>query len=76
MERQPPSPFRPRRIVIPVRVTGQALDYLHSLPPQPRYAIRVTVKGLAKEQGEINLLTEELEGLYRLRLRSNQLVIG
>ncbi len=47
--------------MISVRLTGEVLDYLKKLPPQPRHAIRVAIKELGKEQGDIKPLTEELE---------------
>ena len=60
--------------MISVRLTGEVLDYLKKLPPQPRHAIRVAIKELGKEQGDIKPLTEELEGLHRLRVGSHRIL--
>jgi len=69
-----PSRFRPRGVVITVRLTGEVLDYLRKLPPQSRHAIRVAIKGLGKELGDIKPLTEELEGFHRLRVGSHRVL--
>ena len=60
--------------MIPVRITGEVLDYLRSLPPKPRHALRLAIKGLAREQGDIKALTEELEGFHRLRVASYRIL--
>lgn len=60
--------------MINVRLTGEVLDYLKKLPPQPRHAIRLAIKGLGKEQGDIKPLTEELEGFHRLRVGSHRIL--
>ena len=60
--------------MISVRLTGEVLDYLRKLPPQPRHAIRVAIKGLGKELGDIKPLTEELEGFHRLRVGSHRIL--
>ena len=60
--------------MIPVRVTEEVLDYLRKLPPQPRHAIRVAIKGLGMEEGDIKPLTEELEGFHRLRVGSHRVL--
>ena len=60
--------------MITVRLTGEVLDYLRKLPPQPRHAIRMAIKGLSKEQGDIKPLTEELEGFHRLRVGSHRIL--
>jgi mRNA-degrading endonuclease RelE of RelBE toxin-antitoxin system len=60
--------------VITVRLTGEVLDYLRKLPPQPRHAIRMAIIGLGKELGDIKPLTEELEGFHRLRVGSYRIL--
>jgi len=60
--------------VIAVRVTAEVMEYLRKLPPQPRHALRCAIKGLAKEQGDIKPLTEELEGFHRLRIGSHRVI--
>lgn len=44
------------------------MDFLRKLPPEPRHALRVAIKGLASEQGDIRALTDDLEGFCRLRV--------
>jgi len=56
--------------MIPVRVQQEVLDYLRKLPPKPRHALRLAIKGLAKERGDIKSLVDELEGFQRLRVGS------
>ena len=60
--------------MIAVRVREEVLDYLRRLPPQPRHALRVAIKALAHEQGDIKSLVEELEGFHRLRVGSHRVI--
>lgn len=60
--------------MIPVRVQQEVLDYLRRLPPQPRHALRLAIKRLAAEKGDIRQLTEELEGFHRLRVGSHRVI--
>ncbi|MCE9586686.1 MAG: hypothetical protein K8R57_00015 [Verrucomicrobia bacterium] len=60
--------------MIGVRVTDEVMEYLRKLPPQPRHALRCAIKGLAKEQGDIKTLAEELEGFHRLRIGYHRVI--
>jgi mRNA interferase RelE/StbE len=60
--------------VITVRITDEVMEYLRKLPPQPRHALRLAIKNLAQEQGDIRPLTEELEGFHRLRVGSQRVI--
>jgi mRNA-degrading endonuclease RelE of RelBE toxin-antitoxin system len=60
--------------MIPVRIQDEVLDYLRKLPPQPRHRLKVAIKGLATESGDIKPLTEELEGFLRLRVGSHRVI--
>ena len=60
--------------MISIRITEEVLDYLRKQPPQPRHALRMAIKALAKEQGDIRPLTEELEGFFRLRVGSHRVI--
>ena len=59
---------------MPVRIQQEVLDYLQKLPPQPRHALRVAIKGLANERGDIKSLVDDLEGFHRLRVGSHRLI--
>ncbi len=50
------------------------MDYLRKLSPQPSHVLRVAIKGLGKEQGDLKPLTEELEGFHRLRVGSHRVI--
>ncbi|MGL5017136.1 MAG: type II toxin-antitoxin system RelE family toxin [Luteolibacter sp.] len=50
------------------------IDYLRRLAPQPRHALRLAIKDLVHEKGDIKALTDELEGFYRLRVGSHRVV--
>jgi mRNA interferase RelE/StbE len=54
--------------MIAVRVREEVFDYLRKLPPEPRHALRVAMKALAEERGDIRALTDDLEGFCRLRV--------
>lgn len=60
--------------MIAVRIQDEVMDYLLRLAPQPRHALRLAVKDLAQENGDIKALTDELEGFYRLRVGSHRIV--
>ena len=60
--------------MILVRVQDEVLDYLRRLPPEPRHALRLAIKALALEEGDIKPLTDELEGFHRLRVGSHRVV--
>ena len=60
--------------MIRVRIQEEVLDYLRILPPQPRHALKIAIKKLSEEQGDIKSLTDDLEGFHRLRVRSYRVV--
>jgi mRNA-degrading endonuclease RelE of RelBE toxin-antitoxin system len=60
--------------MIAVRVREEVLDYLRKLPPQPRHTLRVAIKALGNERGDIRSLVEELEGFHRLRVGSHRVI--
>jgi mRNA interferase RelE/StbE len=60
--------------MITVRVQEEVVDYLRKLAPQPRLALRLAIKELAGENGDIKPLTDDLEGFYRLRVGSHRVV--
>jgi mRNA interferase RelE/StbE len=54
--------------LIKVELEQQVVDFIRSLPPEPRRAVRRGIKNLAREKGDIRALEGELEGFYRLRV--------
>lgn len=60
--------------MIAVRIQDEVVDYLRRLAPQPRHALRLAIKELAHEKGDIKALTDDLEGFYRLRVGSHRVV--
>jgi hypothetical protein len=48
--------------MIGVRVREEVVDYLRKLPPEPRHALRLAIKDLAYECGDIRALTDDLVG--------------
>lgn len=54
--------------MIEVRVQEEVLDYLRKLPPEPRHALRLAIKDLTHERGDIRVLADDLEGFCRLRV--------
>ncbi len=58
----------------PVRIQQEVLDYLKLLAPQPKHAMKMAIKGLAKEKGDIRALCDELEGFHRLRVGSYRVI--
>ncbi|MCH7228344.1 type II toxin-antitoxin system RelE/ParE family toxin [Haloferula sp. A504] len=60
--------------MITVRVQEEVVDYLRRLAPEPRHALRLAIRDLAQEKGDIKPLTDDLEGFYRLRVGSHRVV--
>ena len=60
--------------MISVRVQQEVVDYLRRLPPQPRHALRLAIKALSRERGDIKTLTDELEGFHRLRVGPHRVI--
>ena len=60
--------------MIEVRVREEVMNFLRKLPPEPRRALRLAIKGLADEKGDIRSLTDELEGFCRLRVGSYRVI--
>ena len=60
--------------MIEVRVREEVMEFLRKLPPEPRRALRLAIKGLADEKGDIRSLTDELEGFCRLRVGSYRVI--
>jgi len=44
------------------------------LPPQPRHTLRLAIKSLINETGDIKPLTDDLEGFFRLRVGSHRVI--
>jgi mRNA interferase RelE/StbE len=51
-----------------VELEQQVVDFVRSLPPEPRQALRRALKQLEREQGDIRPLEGDLEQFYRLRV--------
>ena len=60
--------------MIRIRIQEEVLDFLRSLPPQPRHALKLAIKKLSEEQGNIKSLTDDLEGFHRLRVGSYRVI--
>jgi len=60
--------------MIAVRIQEEVLGFLRKLPPQPRHALRVAIKALARESGDLKALSDELEGFFRLRVGSYRVI--
>ena len=54
--------------VIKVELERQIVDFICSLAPEPRQALRRALKNLEKEEGNIRGLEGDLESFYRLRV--------
>jgi len=60
--------------MMPVRIQQEVLDYLRKLPPQSRQALRLAIKTLAQERGDLKSLVDHLEGFHRLRVGSHRVI--
>ena len=59
---------------VAVELEQQVVDFIRSLPPQPRQAIRRALRNLELEQGDIRPLEGELEGFFRIRVQRYRVI--
>ncbi len=51
-----------------LRTSGQVDAFLRALPPDTKHRIRIAISRLARWEGDIRGLEDELAGFYRLRV--------
>ena len=54
--------------LVKIEVERRVVDFIRSLPPEPRRVLRRSLKNLEREKGDIRALEGDLEGFYRLRV--------
>ena len=59
---------------VAVELEQEVVDFVRSLPPQPRQALRRALKNLELEQGDIRALEGDLEGFYRIRVQRYRVI--
>lgn len=52
--------------MVPVKIRQEVINFLRRLPAEPRHKLKMAIKGLGEEKGDIRALTDDLEGFYRL----------
>ena len=57
-----------------VELEQQVIDFVRSLPTEPRQLVRRALKNLQKEEGNISLLEGELDAFYRLRVSRYRII--
>jgi mRNA-degrading endonuclease RelE of RelBE toxin-antitoxin system len=57
-----------------IELAEQVREFVRACPPEPRRWLRAGLRKLADEKGEIKALRDELEGYYRLRIRSYRVI--
>ena len=57
-----------------VEVSAQVRDFLRTLPPEPRKALRDALHGLERERGDLQALEGDLSGFLRLRVSRYRVV--
>ena len=57
-----------------IEVAQQVLDFIGSLAPEPRRALRQSLRDLGREIGDMRPLEGDLDGFYRLRVRSYRII--
>ena len=57
-----------------VRVAPAVEQFVKSLAPEPRQALRRAIKELAKDQGDIKALEGKLAGWHRLRVAGHRVL--
>jgi mRNA-degrading endonuclease RelE of RelBE toxin-antitoxin system len=59
-----------------VNVASQVEDFVKSLAPEPRRRLRMAIKALAKDRGDIKRLEGGLEGYSRLRISGHRVIFA
>ena len=57
-----------------VEISDQVLDFVRSLTPEPRRSLRLALRGLEDERGDIKQLEGDLAGWCRLRVTSYRVI--
>ena len=57
-----------------VELSEQLLNFVRALAPEPRRALRLGLRGLGDERGDIKQLEGELAGWCRLRVKSYRVI--
>jgi len=59
-----------------VRISKQVQDFIQTLSPDPKKALRQGLRGLETDEGNICSLNDDLKGYYRLRVRSYRVIFS
>ena len=57
-----------------IELSEQVADYIRSLPPEPRRALRLAIRGLKSGQGDCRALAGPLASYYRLRVANHRII--
>lgn len=57
-----------------VEISDQVLDLVRSFAPEPRRSLRLGLRGLEEERGDIEQLEGDLAGWCRLRVKSYRVI--
>ena len=57
-----------------VEVSDQVLGFVRSLAPEPRRSLRLGIRGLEEDRGDIKQLEGDLSGWCRLRVKTYRVV--
>lgn len=59
-----------------VELSQQVADFVRQLPPEPRRRLRLALRELVRERGDIKPLEGPLEGYCRLRVGAYRIVFS
>jgi mRNA interferase RelE/StbE len=59
-----------------LRPAVQVVDYARRLAPEPRRAVKLALRELANEKGDIRALEGTLVGYYRLRVGRHRIIFN
>lgn len=57
-----------------IELAEQVVAFAKGLAPEPRRLLTLAIKDLAKEKGDIKSLQADLEGFWRLRVKSYRVI--
>jgi mRNA-degrading endonuclease RelE of RelBE toxin-antitoxin system len=57
-----------------IEISEQVVSFLNQCPPDPRKKIRLALRRLSEEKGDLKALDRKLTGYYRLRIGTYRVI--
>ena len=58
-----------------IKLSLQVAEFIRSLPPEPRRELRLTIRSLEAERGDVRALEGDFSAYYRLRVGGYRVIL-